>query len=463
MFCPIIVNIGDKIGTDGRVRHRRNSAERAVRGIHVGIPNNSEGWLCYIPSTHSTVISTDVHFDEDFLSPHVRLPARTRFPGGIALQPHPQAITGGDQVEVTGLQLPLDQRGENDSDDSDSSSSDDSDSDTSSQNSDSSEDDDVEMIDTTESQPLYFDVEEAEGDWQGIDLEFATNKPLKQVSWKENIEEVKKYDPSKKSKSLLKPNESVRRSKRIAKQLQQIASQAQVSLPENPTPHQALFAEFAREVDWFADEMEQFDNIFRGFSAGIGETNIDDFLNDNVDDVSGMEADMFQPTPTHWKQILALPPHLKKHWKVSFKKELSIIIDKGTFRKEEKPDEEPVIPVTAKFRNKLKSDGSVDKLKSRICLRGDKQAELTDYDTWCPIGSFRELRKFLAFATSIKQRIYQLDFVGAFLQSPTQHVTYTILPMEWADLVPEYAEWLGIPLRLVKALYGDTTANKCLQ
>ena len=27
MFCPVIVNIGDKIGTDGRIRHRRNSAE----------------------------------------------------------------------------------------------------------------------------------------------------------------------------------------------------------------------------------------------------------------------------------------------------------------------------------------------------------------------------------------------------------------------------------------------------
>ena len=36
-----------------------------------------------------------------------------------------------------------------------------------------------------------------------------------------------------------------------------------------------------------------------------------------------------------------------------------------------------------------------------------------------------------------------------------------MLPEEWAELVPEYKDWFGIPLRLVKALYGDATAKKC--
>ena len=34
-----------------------------------------------------------------------------------------------------------------------------------------------------------------------------------------------------------------------------------------------------------------------------------------------------------------------------------------------------------------------------------------------------------------------------------------MLPEEWAELVPEYKDWFGIPLRLVKVLYGDATAN----
>ena len=71
LFCSIVVNIGPKIGTDGRVRHRRNNPERGVAGIHVGIPKNSDGWLCYIPSMNNTVIFSDVTFDENFESTHV--------------------------------------------------------------------------------------------------------------------------------------------------------------------------------------------------------------------------------------------------------------------------------------------------------------------------------------------------------------------------------------------------------
>ena len=163
------------------------------------------------------------------------------------------------------------------------------------------------------------------------------------------------------------------------------------------------------------------------------------------DDVALEDADLFQPAPNHWKQIMTLPLHLRKHWAKSFKAELNTLLRMKTFAIEEKPHDEPVISVTAKFRVKLQSNGKVEKLKTRICLRGDKQQELTDWDTWCPIAVFRELRKFLAFNASMKQRIYQLDFIGAFLQSKTQHLTYTILPEEWAELVPEHAEWFKNP------------------
>ena len=71
------------------------------------------------------------------------------------------------------------------------------------------------------------------------------------------------------------------------------------------------------------------------------------------------------------------------------------------------------------------------------------------------------MRKFIASAAQKKVRIYQLDFIGAFLQSHTQRTTYTMLPKEWKELMAEFSEWFGIPLRLNKALYGDITANKC--
>ena len=61
----------------------------------------------------------------------------------------------------------------------------------------------------------------------------------------------------------------------------------------------------------------------------------------------------------------------------------------------------------------------------------------------------------------MKCRIYQLDFVGVFLQLPTQNETYTILPKEWEYVMPEFADYFVRPMRLAKALYGDVTANKC--
>jgi hypothetical protein len=42
---------------------------------------------------------------------------------------------------------------------------------------------------------------------------------------------------------------------------------------------------------------------------------------------------------------------------------------------------------------------------------------LTTPNTWCPIAGFRALKIFLAFAVECKQRVYQLDYVAAFLQA----------------------------------------------
>ena len=39
-----------------------------------------------------------------------------------------------------------------------------------------------------------------------------------------------------------------------------------------------------------------------------------------------VDADLFQPAPTHWKQIMTLPLHLRQHWAKSFKAELNTLL-----------------------------------------------------------------------------------------------------------------------------------------
>ena len=47
-------------------------------------------------------------------------------------------------------------------------------------------------------------------------------------------------------------------------------------------------------------------------------------------------------------------------------------------------------------------------------MRGDLQADLTDFDTWCPKTGYSELNLFVAFAVFKKCHIYQVDFIGGF-------------------------------------------------
>jgi hypothetical protein len=125
---------------------------------------------------------------------------------------------------------------------------------------------------------------------------------------------------------------------------------------------------------------------------------------------------------------------------------------------EMEPDD-VIMPTTTKFRTKLLSTGEIDKLKIRICLRGDLQ-EKGQWDTWCPVAGFRALRIFLAIAARQRCRVFQLDFVGAFLQSCALDRTVTMLPKEWKEFFPEHAEWFGVPLLCRESLHGGQCCNK---
>ena len=179
-----------------------------------------------------------------------------------------------------------------------------------------------------------------------------------------------------------------------------------------------------------------------------------------LDELSGKSADLFQPAPQTWKQVFGLLEHIRTHWIDSFRKELKILLKMETFAVEEPNKTNVIISVTVKFRVKLRADGNIDKLKSRVCLRGDQQGELVDWDTWCPIAGFRALRIFLAFASQSKCRVYQLDFIGASLQPSARNRTFTTLPADWARFFPEMATWFGKPLRLKKSLYGAVDASR---
>ena len=66
------------------------------------------------------------------------------------------------------------------------------------------------------------------------------------------------------------------------------------------------------------------------------------------------------------------------------------------------------------YKAKIKSDGSLEKLKLIIVVRGYLQNKEMVGDTWSPTASMRTLKYLLADVAKHKAIVHQLDFIGEF-------------------------------------------------
>ena len=112
------------------------------------------------------------------------------------------------------------------------------------------------------------------------------------------------------------------------------------------------------------------------------------------------------------------------------------------------------------YKANIQSDGSLDKLKLRILVRGDLQNKEMVGDTWSPTASMRTLKYFLADAAKHKVRVHQLYFIGAFLQSKVKNRVFVKLDIRYTDYFPEYAQYFGRALILLESMYGMTNSGK---
>jgi hypothetical protein len=198
--------------------------------------------------------------------------------------------------------------------------------------------------------------------------------------------------------------------------------------------------------------MDQFHTVTH--QAMTVQNNIDD------DKTDGMDPAAFLPEPQSLKGMRYLPPDVLKQWLKAFRSELNNHIEKTTFAIPSEYKGEKCLPVTVIYKTKLRSDGLVDKLKVRIAIRGDLDEAAQDEDNGAPLATFRLLKVFLADAAKKRRRVYQSDFVGAYLQAYMDRIVYVKLPKEWAEYFPDLAKWFGVPLLLIKSAYGINSAGR---
>ncbi|GJX32057.1 retrovirus-related pol polyprotein from transposon TNT 1-94 [Tanacetum coccineum] len=141
----------------------------------------------------------------------------------------------------------------------------------------------------------------------------------------------------------------------------------------------------------------------------------------------------------------------------TYKRGLAIVEDQlVTFRKNEILFSEEIAVLKREvgskwvFKNKKDEHGITTKNKARLVAQGYSQEEGINYDeTFAPVARMEAIRIFLAFATYMNFKVYQMDVKSAFLNGKMKEEVYVTQPPSF-----ESSEFPDYVCKLDKALYG---------
>ena len=86
---------------------------------------------------------------------------------------------------------------------------------------------------------------------------------------------------------------------------------------------------------------------------------------------SGSEVFHFIPEPRNFAEVTKLSDNINTPWMKATLKEIENLMNNQTFLIEDQNEGEPVTPCMDVYKAKIQSNGSLDKLKLRIVVRGD--------------------------------------------------------------------------------------------
>ena len=152
----------------------------------------------------------------------------------------------------------------------------------------------------------------------------------------------------------------------------------------------------------------------------------------------------------------ALRAHDAEEWIMSMDKEITQMVDKGTFsflELEEIPEGAKPIPMSMKFDVKHEKNGAFKERKSRLVADGSHQTYMVDYeDTFAPASQLVSVRTILTLAVCLELKVFHADVSGAFLNAKLNADVYVKLP----EALPEStkATLPSLYAKLVRSSYG---------
>ncbi len=375
--------------------------QRGIRCVFLGFPANQRGYLLYVPASREIVVSGDVLFDETFASAIAT--TWKPFHDSLTLRPKGSAIPDPNTlIESTGTvaSVPTFDEGN----------------------------EEIRLGQTSDNfyAPLADD-DDAEADLDmtddGYQSEIEQELFHSGGSTSEVFSEAEEESDNESQSPQVVDDSTARRTTGCTRK------PPQCLIEQGYSAWRKIAAHISPDVE-----------LIRACAAEV---------NPNMVDCS-VDPSRYMPAPNSIRNVQKMKdPEVKKVWLKAYHKEIKVLIDSGTFSIEQPQPGEPVVPTMETNKVKLKSDGSLDKLKCRIVVRGDLQNKQDLEDKWSPTTSFRAMKMFLADASQNNARVWQLDFIGAFLQAKTRSRIFIKLPAVYGELFPDVKRYAGVPLRLV--------------
>ncbi|CAI7780135.1 unnamed protein product [Closterium sp. NIES-53] len=116
-------------------------------------------------------------------------------------------------------------------------------------------------------------------------------------------------------------------------------------------------------------------------------------------------------------------------WIKAAEAELAALHANDTYSVVPRPPKCKPIPCKWIFKVKEHADGSIERRKARLVVKGFKQRDGVDFhDTFAPTVRFATLRLFLTIAAAFDLEVHQLDISNAFLNGTLDEILYMMQP-----------------------------------